>query len=212
MRPERLILAYKSGIFPWYSEDDPILWWSPDPRLVLYPGELHVSRSLRRTIRRGIYEICFDTDFAGVINTCAQLRTDGAAGTWITAEMQSAYLRLHELGWAHSVEARHEGEMVGGLYGIALGRAFFGESMFSRMNDASKTCLVYLASFLATQHFSFIDCQVRTDHLMRMGARAISRKEFLKQLRHARKFTSPQESWRSCVPSPKMIQERLNRE
>jgi leucyl/phenylalanyl-tRNA--protein transferase len=202
LRPERLMLAYKNGIFPWYSESDPILWWSPDPRLVLYPEELHTSRSLRRTMRRGIFEITFDTDFEHVIRFCAQIRLESSTGTWITPEMQSAYIRLHELGFAHSVEARFNNKLMGGLYGVALGRGFFGESMFSRMDDASKACLVYLVSFLRSQNFAFIDCQVRTDHLVRMGARNISRKVFLKQLAHALKGASLEGSWRSYAPIP----------
>ncbi|RJQ65923.1 MAG: leucyl/phenylalanyl-tRNA--protein transferase [Desulfobacteraceae bacterium] len=196
LRPERLILAYRNGIFPWYSENDPILWWSPDPRLVLYPEELHISGSLRRTIRRSLYQMSFDTDFEGVISACAQLRLESLEGTWITPEMKSAYVRLHELGIAHSVEARFDGKLVGGLYGVSLGRAFFGESMFSRMNDASKVCLVYLASFLKKQNFSLIDCQVHTEHLMRMGARVVKRNMFLKQLRDAIDFPSLEGSWR----------------
>lgn len=200
LRPERLILAYKSGIFPWYSESDPILWWSPDPRLVLYPEELHASRSLRRTIRRGIFRITFDTDFEGVISTCAQIRLDSATDTWITPEMKSAYVSLHELGYAHSVEARFENKLVGGLYGVALGRGFFGESMFSRMDNASKACLVYLVSFLRSQNFDFIDCQVHTDHLVRMGARNVPRKVYLKQLRHALQAAPLEGSWSSYTP------------
>jgi leucyl/phenylalanyl-tRNA---protein transferase len=192
LRPERLLSAYRSGIFPWYSHGEPILWWSPDPRLVLYPEQLHISRSLSRTIRKRTYDITFDTAFEQVIHACAQIRTDG---TWITPEMTSAYIRLHELGFAHSVEARFKGELVGGLYGVSIGRAFFGESMFARMDDASKVCLVYLTTFLHEKKFSIIDCQVSTEHLRRMGARMIPRKQFIRELRQAVQSPSLQSSW-----------------
>ncbi|KJS32190.1 MAG: hypothetical protein VR64_08845 [Desulfatitalea sp. BRH_c12] len=194
LQPERLLLAYKNGIFPWYSEGDPILWWSPDPRLVLYPEEINVSKSLRRTLRRNTYQITIDTAFARTIDLCARIRIE-KEGTWITQEMTTAYCLLHDLGFAHSVEAWHAGELVGGLYGIALGRAFFGESMFSLMSDASKVCLVHLARFLNERHFAFIDCQVPTEHLVRMGARNISRKSFIVQLRKATRCSSLKTIW-----------------
>jgi len=196
LRPDRLICAYRNGIFPWYSRGEPILWWSPDPRLVLYPEELHVAKSLSRTLRKGVYEVTFDTAFEHVIDACAQDRREG---TWITSEMTSAYTRLHALGIAHSVEARFNGEVVGGLYGVALGRAFFGESLFSRMSDASKVCLVYLTTFLNEKKFTLIDCQVATQHLQRMGARMITRKRFLHQLREALQYPSIQHSWASYL-------------
>ena len=179
--PERLLLAYANGIFPWYSDPSPILWWSPDPRLVLFPGELKISRSLRRVIKKQVFTLTMNSSFGEVIRACAQTHGE----TWITGEMIEAYAALHELGYAHSFESRHEGRLVGGLYGIALGRAFFGESMFSAMNDASKVALVFLVGFLADLGFEFIDCQTTTEHLKRLGAREIPRKEFLRLLAKA---------------------------
>jgi leucyl/phenylalanyl-tRNA--protein transferase len=191
----RLLLAYKLGIFPWYSDDDPILWWSPDPRLVLYLDQLKISRSLARTLRKSKFQVTFDTDFPAVIESCARFRGKNREGTWITEAMMEAYLRLHKLGFAHSVETRHGGQLVGGLYGVSLGRAFFGESMFSVMNDASKVALVYLRNFLRERHFDFIDCQMPTDHLMRFGAKKVARDTFLNQLDHSLKFSSLTGSW-----------------
>jgi len=181
LSPERLLLAYAHGIFPWYSDLSPILWWSPDPRLVLFPGELKISRSLRRVIKKQVFTVTMNSSFGEVIRACAQTRGE----TWITGEMIEAYAALHELGYAHSFESRHEGRLVGGLYGIALGRAFFGESMFSAMSDASKVALVFLVRFLADLGFEFIDCQTTTEHLRRFGAREIPRKEFLDRLGRA---------------------------
>ena len=175
LSPERLLLAYASGIFPWYSEGDPILWWSPNPRLLLYPGELHISRSLARTLRKGRYAVTMDTDFKTIINGCARYRGKKRDGTWITDEMVAAYTELHEKGYAHSVEVRCDDAIVGGLYGISLGRAFFGESMFSARTDASKVALVHLSNYLHARKFDFIDCQLPTDHLLRMGAREVHR-------------------------------------
>ena len=179
---ERLVLAYRSGIFPWYSEGEPILWWSPDPRLVLYPDELRISRSLRKVIKRKLFHITFDQDFETVITGCAEARRSYGEGTWITEEMKSAYIELHRRGYAHSVEAWQDEKLVGGLYGVAMGRAFFGESMFSRVSNASKVAFASLVETLQKNHFKIIDCQVRTDHLIRFGAREISRKLFLEQL------------------------------
>lgn len=195
LSPERLLLAYKTGIFPWYADDDPILWWSPDPRLVLYLNELKISRSLARTLRRGKFQVTFDTDFRSVIEACANIRGKNREGTWITDEMLEAYVQLHEMGYAHSVETRHENKLVGGLYGISLGRAFFGESMFSTMSDASKIAMVHLRDFLQTKHFDFIDCQLPTDHLMRLGARKVDRDQFIRQLNHSMKYTSLKGHW-----------------
>ncbi|WP_319526058.1 leucyl/phenylalanyl-tRNA--protein transferase [uncultured Desulfosarcina sp.] len=179
---ERLVLAYRSGIFPWYSEGEPILWWSPDPRLVLYPDELRISRSLRKVIKRKLFHITFDQDFEAVITGCAEARRSYGEGTWITEEMKFAYIELHRQGYAHSVEAWQDGKLVGGLYGVAIGRAFFGESMFSRVSNASKVAFASLVETLQKNNFTIIDCQVRTDHLMRFGAREVSRKVFLEQL------------------------------
>ncbi len=181
LSPERLLLAYANGIFPWYSDPSPILWWSPDPRLVLFPGELKISRSLRRVIKKQVFTVTMDTSFGEVIRACAQARDE----TWITGEMIEAYVALHELGYAHSFETRHEGRLVGGLYGVALGRAFFGESMFSAMSDASKVALVFLVRLLDGLGFEFIDCQTTTEHLKRFGAREVPRKEFLDLLGRA---------------------------
>ena len=181
LRPERLLAAYRRGIFPWYEQGQPILWWSPDPRAVLYPDSLRVSRSLRRTLARGELRTTFDTAFEAVIAGCAAPRPD-AVGTWITAEMAAAYTTLHGLGWAHSVETRRGDTLVGGLYGVAIGRVFFGESMFSRVTDASKVALVALAAELRERGFALIDCQVASPHLASLGAVEIPRPEFVRQL------------------------------
>jgi leucyl/phenylalanyl-tRNA--protein transferase len=182
LSPERLILAYQNGIFPWYNPGEPILWWSPDPRLVLFPGELHISRSLRRLLRKGMFQVTFNTRFREVITACASIKRPLGGGTWITAEMEAAYCRLHDLGYAHSVEAWHEGRLVGGLYGIALGRCFFGESMFTDVSNASKVAFVTLVNRLKSLDVELIDCQVHTQHLVSLGAREIPRKEFLKRI------------------------------
>lgn len=178
LSPERLLEAYRRGIFPWFSEGEPILWWSPDPRMVLFPAELKISRSLARTLRRGRYEVRLDTAFPEVIGECS-LPRPGQDGTWITAEMQQAYLRLHELGHAHCVETWIDGRLAGGLYGMAIGRAFYGESMFSRVADASKIALAHLAHYLECHGFAVIDCQMKTAHLASLGAREIRRRELV---------------------------------
>jgi leucyl/phenylalanyl-tRNA--protein transferase len=182
LAPERLLRAYTSGIFPWYSEGSPILWWSPDPRLVLLPGWLHVPRSLARTARRGRFAVRADTAFARVIRRCADKARPGQEGTWITGEMAAAYERLHHLGFAHSFEAWEGGELVGGLYGVSLGGAFFGESMFADRPEASKVAFVQAVGWLASRGIGLIDCQVRTEHLARFGAREIPRDDFLARL------------------------------
>ncbi|MBE7421813.1 MAG: leucyl/phenylalanyl-tRNA--protein transferase [Zoogloeaceae bacterium] len=181
LSPDRLLAAYRRGIFPWYSEGEPILWWSPDPRMVLLPEEVKISRSLMKALRRGAYEVRLDTAFAEVIRACAGPRRD-QDGTWITPEMQQAYVRLHEMGHAHSVETWIDGTLAGGLYGIALGRAFYGESMFSRLTDASKIALVHLARYLERLGFAVIDCQMKTAHLASLGAREIRRSELARGL------------------------------
>lgn len=193
LRPERLLLAYRSGIFPWYGPGDPILWWSPDPRLVLLPAELHVPRSLARTLRRGRFDFTLDRAFADVIHGCAATRQ--AEGTWLVPEMVAAYIRLHRAGHAHSVEVWHEGRLAGGLYGVSLGRCFFGESMFARVSDASKAGLVFLVRRLAARGCQLVDCQVATDHMLRFGAREIPRKEFLRRLRAALARPEPPGTW-----------------
>jgi leucyl/phenylalanyl-tRNA--protein transferase len=181
LEPERLLAAYRRGIFPWYADGQPILWWSPDPRSVLRPDEVHVSRSLRRSLIKGGFELRIDTAFAQVVAGCAAPR-DYNASTWITAEMAAAYTRLHRLGWAHSFETWLDGELVGGLYGVAIGRVFFGESMFARATDASKVAFVNLAGQLRTRSFELIDCQVASAHVTSLGASTVPRAEFLARL------------------------------
>jgi leucyl/phenylalanyl-tRNA--protein transferase len=195
LSPARLLSAYRQGIFPWYNADNPILWWSPDPRLVLYPDDLKLSRSFRRVLRNAAYTVRFDHDFAATIQGCAQIPRPGQEGTWLHPAMQEAYLQLHRLGYAHSVEVYMEGALVGGLYGIALGRAFFGESMFARRANASKIALVALRGVLAAKSYDFIDCQVETEHLVRMGAVAIERERFLRELDAALTDPDRVESW-----------------
>ena len=183
LRPERLLEAYRHGIFPWYSGDQPLLWWSPDPRTVLFPEKLHVSRSMKRSLRPGLFSVTLDRCFRAVMTACAEPRPqypDG--GTWITAEMLTAYTRLHELGYAHSVETWAEGELVGGLYGVALGGAFFAESMFTHTSDASKVALVSLVRQLQNWGFRLMDCQQSSPHIKMLGAEDIPRREFLDHL------------------------------
>jgi len=182
---ERILKAYSMGIFPWYSEDSPILWWSPDPRLVLFPAELNVSRSLRQFLKKGIFTVTVNTAFEQVMRACAEATRKGQSGTWITEEMIRAYTDLHRSGYAHSVEAWYDGELAGGLYGIIMGRIFFGESMFAKMSNASKIAFVTFVEQLASQGFELIDCQVTTEHLVRLGAREIPRSTFLKTLEKA---------------------------
>ena len=179
LSPKRLLLAYENGIFPWYSEEDPILWFSPDPRMVFSPGDFRFSKTLIKTASSGEFSVRVDTDFAAVIEGCAQVRRKGQSGTWITEEMKTAYRKLHELGYAHSFEVYSEENLVGGLYGVSLGGAFFGESMFHLETDASKVALFHLARKCWEFGFDFIDSQVPTDHMRTLGGREISRKEFL---------------------------------
>lgn len=179
LSPQRLLTAYRHGIFPWFAPGDPILWWSPDPRMVLFPERLRVTRSLAKTLRNAPYEVRFDTAFDQVIAACAATPRAGQSGTWITAAMQAAYGRLHAMDYAHSVETWRDGRLIGGLYGIAIGRAFFGESMFAHATDASKIALAHLCRFLAARDFGIIDCQMETAHLATLGACPIPRDEFL---------------------------------
>jgi leucyl/phenylalanyl-tRNA--protein transferase len=181
LSPERLLRAYRHGIFPWYGEGEPILWWSPDPRMVLFPAELKIGRSLRKILRKRAFTLSADTAFEDVIEGCSAPRA-GQPGTWITADMKRAYCRLHRLGIAHSVETWQDGRLAGGLYGVALGHAFFGESMFSRTSDASKVALVGLVRQLQAWGFEIIDCQMRTELLASFGAREIPRSEFTRRL------------------------------
>ncbi|PSR05529.1 MAG: leucyl/phenylalanyl-tRNA--protein transferase, partial [Bacteroidetes bacterium SW_11_45_7] len=168
--PDRLLIAYRMGIFPWFNPGDPILWWSPDPRMVLYPSHLHVSKDMRRILRKGQFSISYDNDFRAVITACKDTPRKDQSGTWITDEMQKAYEELHKRGYAHSVEVWQEGELVGGLYGVSLGGCFFGESMFSKVSNASKTGLITFVRDLVKNGFQMIDCQVYTDHLASLGA------------------------------------------
>lgn len=194
LSPERLLLAYSNGIFPWYSEEEPILWWSPDPRFVLFPEEIKISKSMEKLIKKGTYKVTYDTCFREVIYNCGKLREE-KEGTWITAEMLEAYCELHELGYAHSVEIWYEGELVGGLYGVSLGKCFFGESMFSKMSNTSKMALIILAKDLLEKNFLLIDCQVYTKHLESMGAVEIPRVEFLKLLKKGLSNDTLKEKW-----------------
>jgi leucyl/phenylalanyl-tRNA--protein transferase len=178
LSPERLLAAYRLGIFPWYETGQPILWWCPDPRAVIFPGQLHVSRRLKRFLARRPFTASFDRDFAAVVAGCARLE-DPAVGTWITPEMSAAYARLHALGHAHSVEIWSGGDLAGGLYGVSVGRAFFAESMFSRVPNASKAAMVFLVRELRAREFTIMDCQLPSRHLATMGAREIPRREFL---------------------------------
>ena len=180
---DRLLLAYASGIFPWYSEGDPILWWSPDPRYIITPESLHVSRRLARTLRRSPYTVTMDTAFAEVIAECARPRGEGRETTWITPEMQEAFIGMHHHGVAHSVECWEDGELAGGLYGVAIGRIFSGESMFANQPDASKIALVCLMHQLTAWGFEFIDCQLGNPHLHSLGAFPVSRAAFQDRLR-----------------------------
>jgi leucyl/phenylalanyl-tRNA--protein transferase len=181
LEPARLLAAYRRGIFPWYEAGQPILWWSPDPRAVLLPDELRVSTSLRKTLRTGRLRVTLDVAFAEVVSACAAPRVH-QRGTWLTAEMQHAYIRLHEMGYAHSVEAWSGDALAGGLYGVTLGRVFFGESMFSRLRDASKVALVRLVEEARARGIHLIDCQVQSHHLETLGSRTMSRQEFLRLL------------------------------
>jgi len=197
LSPERLLLAYEEGIFPWYSEGYPILWWSPDPRLVLFPNELKVTRSLGRVLRKKRFQVTLDRAFADVMAKCAGVRRRHEEGTWIVPEMVEAYHRLHIMGHAHSVESWCDGKLVGGLYGVSLGGVFFGESMFTEMTDASKVAFVHLVALLQRRSFLMIDCQITTSHLQRFGAREISRREFISRLDEAKEADVPAGSWSS---------------
>ncbi len=195
LSPARLLDAYRHGIFPWFNEGDPILWWSPDPRMVLLPSEFNVSRSLRKTLRHGGYEVRTDCAFEQVMRACAAPRQD-QAGTWIHEGMVTAYTELHRMGHAHSVETWVGGNLVGGLYGVAIGRMFYGESMFSRQSDTSKIALAHLAKQLVRWNFGMIDCQMNTRHLASLGAREIPRSEFIRRLQeliHYPEIASPWE-------------------
>ncbi|MGC3997747.1 MAG: leucyl/phenylalanyl-tRNA--protein transferase [Anaeromyxobacter sp.] len=196
LSPKRLLTAYAEGIFPWYSGDSPILWWSPDPRLVLEPAALHVPRSLRRTMKQGRFRFTADTAFGQVIRRCAARERPGQDGTWITDEMVEAYDQLHALGAAHAFEAWDDEGLAGGLYGVSLGAAFFGESMFADRPDASKAAFVTAVEWLAAQGIGLVDCQVKTEHLQRFGAREVPRAEFLRRLAEALERPTLKGPWR----------------
>jgi len=179
---ERLLLAYKNGIFPWYSEGDPIIWYSPDPRMVLFPKEVKISKSMRLFLKKNPFEIRFNSAFVDVIHNCKTVRRMGETGTWITNDMEKAYIELHKKGWAKSIEVYQDNKLVGGLYGVDLGCVFCGESMFSKVSNASKTAFIWLANYLDKQNYKLIDCQVYNAHLDSLGAVEIPRKDFLKYL------------------------------
>lgn len=189
---ERLLLAYSNGIFPWYSEEYPILWWSPNPRFILYPKEVRISKSMKKLIRKNIFDITFDTCFREVMTKCGNLRT---GDTWINNDMLEGYCKLHSLGYAHSVETWYEGQLVGGLYGVSLGNMFFGESMFSTMDNASKFALIKLCSVLYGIGFQMVDCQVYSKHLESLGAVNIPRAQFLDALKNGLESETLRGSW-----------------
>ncbi len=195
LSPERLLAAYRSGIFPWYSEGQPILWWSPDPRMVLFVDELRVSRSLRKRVHSGTFDVRVDTAFRDVIVACSESPRAGQHGTWITPDIVEAYCELHRRGYAHSVESWREGRLAGGLYGLALGRVFFGESMFARETDASKVALVHLGARLRALGVPLIDCQQETAHLAGLGARPIPRTAFAAHLAQLIHSPEPPPGW-----------------
>ncbi len=190
-----LLSAYKQGIFPWYSEGEPILWWSPDPRLLLYPNHFIVRKSFRRVLRSGKFKVAFDKDFPEIIGHCASVYREGQESTWITGEMKEAYINLHEQGFAHSIAVYLDDKLVGGLYGLAIGKAFFGESMFSLVSDASKVAFKALSDVLGSKGYDFIDCQMKTDHMVRLGAEVVKREVFLDALELAIQKPTDSGSW-----------------
>ena len=198
--PDRILDAYRHGIFPWGTVEGHPLWYSPDPRMVLFPQEFRLTHSLRKTLRNADYQVRFDHDFAATIAACAETERPGQDGTWISEEMMNAYIRLHELGWAHSVETYVEGELAGGLYGLAIGRMFYGESMFSRRSNASKIAFAHLVRMLNEQHFGLVDCQMRTAHLATLGAREIERDSFLGHLKRLTASEPARANWSDVNP------------
>jgi leucyl/phenylalanyl-tRNA---protein transferase len=195
LSPERLISAYEAGVFPWFEDGQPILWWNPPMRMVLYPSEFKLSKTMRQKLKKEHFEFKIDTNFEQVIQQCAKVPRKDQAGTWITDEMMDAYTTLHRIGFAHSFETYLNNELVGGLYGISLGRAFFGESMFSIVSDSSKAAFYSLTQFAQKHHFTFIDCQLRTSHLTSLGAREIDRSQYLEELNLAIDHPDLQQNW-----------------
>jgi leucyl/phenylalanyl-tRNA--protein transferase len=204
LSPARLLRAYRQGIFPWYNPDEPILWWCPDPRAVLAPAGLHVSRSLAKAVRRADYAVTLDQAFVDVLDACAASRA-ASRGTWLGGDMKRAYLDLHRLQHAHSVEVWREGRLVGGLYGVGIGHAFFGESMFSRVNDGSKIAMVWLCRQLEAWGFEIIDCQISSAHLLSLGAHEVSRSQFIAALHAASGHPEPAGGWRLTVDAPRDV-------
>jgi leucyl/phenylalanyl-tRNA--protein transferase len=195
LSPNRILTAYRRGIFPWFGADDPILWWSPDPRLVLYPKEFKVQKSFRRVLKNSEYVVVFDQAFEDVIYLCGSVSRGNQKGTWLTKDMQEAYIQLYKMGFAHSVEVYLENKLIGGLYGIAMGKTFFGESMFSLKSNASKVAFKALSDVLGLRGYDFIDCQVSNEHLLRLGARTIPRDSFLDTLEQSLNKSSDLGSW-----------------
>lgn len=200
---ERLLNAYSNGIFPWYSEGEPIMWWSPTPRMVVFPKNYRPSKNLHRTVRKGVFELRFDSAFADVVEACAQVPRFNQEGTWITPEMQEAYIKLHHEGYAHSVETYQDGKLVGGLYGVSLGKAFFGESMFHKVTDASKVAYHFLLQFALHHQFELIDAQQDTPHLRRLGGSLQIRDEFLSLLHQALRYPTLKGPWKSGYTNEK---------
>lgn len=205
LSPERLLAAYRLGIFPWYSEGEPILWWSPAPRLVLLPREFHCPKRLARTMRKGTFTLSMDTNFRKVIEQCGSTRIKSGEGTWITEAMQKAYIKLHERGYAHSIECLLDDKLVGGLYGVCLDRVFFGESMFSLVSDASKIALAGLVNQCIKMNIQIIDCQMTTAHLLRFGAKEVTKETFRSFLQTWIRKETPQQTW--SIPARKAIDE-----
>lgn len=203
LTPTRLLLAYESGIFPWFSPPDPLLWWSPDPRCVIFTDKVKVSKSMRNVLNRNEFEVTYDKDFLGVMSGCRSVDRPGQDGTWITSEILEAYHNLHDLGMAHSIEVWHQGELVGGLYGVSIGKIFCGESMFANKSNASKVALIHLCRRLHKWGFELIDCQIYNDHLGSMGAEHISRAEFLQKLDEAMEKDSIIGNWGDLNIEPK---------
>ena len=194
LSPERLQCAYSLGVFPWFEEGQPILWWSPDPRCILYPDQFKTSRSLRKAVQRASFRVSYDLAFESVIAACAAPR-DQQAGTWITPGMQNAYGKLHQLGCAHSVEVWQGDELVGGLYGVSLGRVFYGESMFSRVSNASKYALKSLCEKLASKNYRLVDCQLESEHLLSLGAQTVPRAQFIEEMNAALQYDEEFKTW-----------------